>query len=392
MSKQQKLFEAYDRAKAAADLRFNLGESDEKRLLQHIASSVPRDRYQYPNRMSFNIREQAGGKYGLVLCYPGTDSAPEEVVTIHPHAMRQLAERASIAITYVKFLNQGEEWKASLLATNFNTLFQRGTYLDRSRKPMRFLHRRVGSQLRAFLSSSYNRHLVSVALLGPFLEAARAETARPVEAIVSDIRVSLKCFHDIPFEVVPGKYVCIGAEWANSDFGAGRLTVSQAVWDPLSGTRATLDETFGRVHLGPVVEGDTDVDLPDEVNKQIVEVQGAAIAATVKKMLQPEAIDQVLAGLRIAHEKEISWKQLRGQLGKLLSEKEIGNVEALLRGEYEEGDLPPPATDVIGNPLISHWWAAELLSSFADKAGEGEKKIELQSAAGKMLALKGEAA
>jgi len=385
MSKQQDLFERFNRATAAAELRFNRGVDEERRLVERVASEVPVDRYRTAKQMHFGTREAATGGVELIHHY----DAATPPVTIHPHALRQLAERAPINLNYVKYLNStksDEDWKVVLLCENLNTLFHNNAYLTRQKQPMRFLHRRVGTQMRAFLSSSYNRHLVSAALLGPFLEAARAEGAKPVEAITSDIRISLKCYHAQPLEVMPGKYICVGAEWSNSDFGAGRLTVAQSIWDPLGGMRATLDETFSKVHLGPVIEGDTEVELPDSVNQQIVATQGSIIAATVQQMLQPESIERVLEGLRIAHKKEIDWRDLRGQLGKILGEKDLAQVEALINGTYEEGDLPPPAHGADGKPLMTVWWASELLSSFADKAGESEKKIELQAASGKVLA------
>jgi hypothetical protein len=196
--------------------------------------------------------------------------------------------------------------------------------------------------------------------------------------------VSLKAFLPHVFEAYPGQYVCCGVEWSNSDFGAGRLAITQTVWDPLRGTRAVMDEPISKIHVGSVIE-DADIEMSDETMAKEVETQASAINDAVRQYLSTDQVERMVRAIKVAHEEEIPFSTLRGQWRNILLKKELESVEALLVAS-EMVDLPQPGKNLKGDPLPTRWWAAAVVSHLADKAGDEDRKSELQREAGRLIA------
>lgn len=377
MGTQIDLFDARNRAESAAQRRFGIGVLEQDRLLDAVASTVIRDRLVSPTAMKFEVVVTPQDTYAFCLRYD-KDATP---YAIHRHAMGQLASKVDFPLTYLNKLNTVELWRLELLATNLNTLFCNTKFPTAS---PRFLHRLVGDELRGFLSRRFNRHLASMPMLHAFVVAFSQAGAKPIEASSSDVRSSLKAYLPHVFEAYPGQFICVGVEWTNSDFGAGKLTVSQTIWDPLRGTRAVLDEPISRVHLGSIIE-DSDIELSEETMVKEVEAQASAISDAVTQQLSEKSVERMLQIVKLAHEENIAYSKLRNQWARLLSKKELETIDLL--EESDILDLPPAGISSDGSRLRSRWWGSAVLSHLADKTTDEDRRSELQREAGKLLAL-----
>ena len=370
-------------AQRRAEERFSLGEKHQAGLLQSIQAMVIRDRLVSPKGMQFVLELQdrtgstnpEGTVLGVLMRY-GEES---KTFKIHRHALGQLAGKVEFPITYLNKLTTGDVWRGELLTHNLNTLFHKSRF-GREENP-RFLHRIVGDELRGFLSRRFNRHLASLPLLRAFVESVNMCHGKPIEANITDLRWSLKCYLPLVFEAFPGQYICVGVTQSHSDFGAGKHVISQSIWDPLRDTRTVL-EGVGKVHLGSVIE-DSDIELSDETAVKEVEAQCAAAADTVNKFLGQESVDKALRAVRLAHEEKIEWSDLKAALKNVLYDKELASVETLLKSP-DIVDLPPVGKTASGDPLPTKWWASSMLSKLANSQ-EDERKMELQTLAGKWL-------
>jgi hypothetical protein len=270
----------------------------------------------------------------------------------------------------------------SQLARDFNGLYHIPKWSDRN-GPVRFLHRIVGNELRGFLSHRYNRHLATAPMLRTFVESCRAGSARPIDATSTPVRVSLKYLLPKVFEAFPGENVCFGTEFGNSDFGAGRLTVRSTIWRASSGTSSVLDEVFGKVHIGSVIE-DSDIEMSDDTAHKEVVAQQGAIRDAVTQQLEEKTVERLLKAIRLAHEEEVPWSRLRPQLAKFLGKADQEWMEGLLTGKATNIiDLPPV---LHGDALFANtWWASACVGALADKSEDPDRKLELQKEAGRLL-------
>jgi hypothetical protein len=362
--------------------RFLAGEREEGVLIEQVARNVIVDKLVPPHSMMFVWY----APNGLRLEY-----GPLKQVTLHRHAFGQLCSKVKMPMDYANRLqtagddDQERLAYGSQLARDFNGLYHIPKWSD-GKGPVRFLHRVVGDELRGFLSHKYNRHLATAPMLRTFVDVCRGTGARPIDATTTDVRVSLKYLLPKVFEAFPGEVVCFGSEFGNSDFGAGRLTVRSTIWRAGSATSSVLDEVFGKVHIGSVIE-DSDLEISDDTAKKEVVAQQGAIRDAVIQQLQEKTIERLLKAIRLAHEEEVPWSRLRPQLAKFLSKADQDWMESLVKGSATNIiDLPPihrTFPDDLATPNI--YWASACIGALADKSEDPDKKLELQKEAGRLL-------
>jgi hypothetical protein len=367
-----------ERVYARLQSRVAVGVKEQKALIDRVVAMVIRDKLVAPSAMKFDVVD---GHLSLVY--------PNERCTIHRHALNQLAAKVELPMGYVSKLNDGPQpdswtWKRELLAHNLRELYSKTSFYDKGGSP-KFLHRIVGTELRGFLSRRFNRHLASAPLLRSFLDTCQEVGAEPVEAIATDVRLGMRCFLPYIFEPLPGEYIAVGADWSNSDFGAGRLSVSICLWMAASDRSAVLDKAISRVHIGSVIE-DADIEMSDDTYLKEAETQAMAIADTVRSQLSVESVERLLEAVVLAREEEIPWYRLRGQLARFLNKKEMESLKQCLDDEVI--DLPPVGKDDQGRPLANAYWAMAALSKLASKTDDQDRKIELQHAAGSLIQVK----
>ena len=370
-------------ARQRLEMRFQTGTDVQRRLLERVAALVIRDKMIPPKKMFFSIKEVPRIHLG---------SPEEQGAVIHPHALGQLCERAGVPRTFINRLIVGKPWEKDLAKDNLETLFLFGEFLDRSKKPTKFLGRFVGSgdelELRGFLSRNYARHLASLPMLRGFVHACDTMGAKPVEASSSATRFGLKCFLPYVFEPVINEFIAFGVSWSNSDFGSGRLKVSLCSQRVSSGTTAILEDNWSRVHIGSVIQ-ESDLELSSDTMAKEVDAQVAAECDAVTQLLKPEAIDRLLLAIELAHKEKVPWHRIKAELGRLLHKKEVeGIAEMLKKGDDDIVDLPPVGRTEDGSPIATRWWASSVVSHLADKEQSLDRQSELQRLAGDILKAK----
>lgn len=363
----------YQKVKA----RLEVGEKKQRELIELVGRMVIRDKLVAPIDMRIHPAE-TGQK--MVIRYKGVDPT-----SIHHHALGQLAAKVNVPMAYVNHLNVGDanNWKKELLGHILTESFHKTDFPERNGHP-RFLHRVVDSELRGFLSRRFNRHLASAPLLRAFLGATQDVNAFPMEATATDVKLALKCYLPYIFEPVQGEYVCLGVEWTNSDFGAGRMQVALTMWNPAGNRFTVLDQALSRVHIGSIIE-DADIELSEETGVKEAEAQALAVRDTVKTQLSTESIEKILKAVELAATEDVPWHRIRGNLAKYLGKKEVDDLHTALKQEIL--DLPP-VRRVDGEIMASKWWASSALSWLASKETDAERALELQHAAGSFLEVK----
>lgn len=371
--------------------RLSLGSSEQARLVDYCARNIPRDRYVHPHLTNFKVGmgdSPISNSSSLFIRYArGPKAKPwssDETIKIHKHAMGQLCDVVGLDRRYMHRLDENSEdaWRRNLLAVNLNTHFMKQQLINRLKKPAEFLHRLVGDELRAVLTQSYNRHLVSAVVLQPFLAACSEVGLQPAKAVVSDMRVHLQTYLPYAFQPIPGEFVALGTCWGNSDFGQGKLRISHNVMRLNGGGNLVTDDAFSRVHIGGVVT-DTDMVLSDEVAKKELEAVAEATRSAVLTAMQPEQVNRVLEAIQKADAAQIPWAKLKGSLSKALTKVDLASIEDMLVNRIT--DLPTPGTDSDGEPLTSKWWAAAAVSHLAENTLDTTKQMELKTYAGQLL-------
>lgn len=363
------------------DERVKRGIKERDNLIERVATMVIRDKLVAPKVMDFTtVLSKERNK--LFVAY-GSGHPQEEVVTIHKHALTQLCQKVNLPLSYANMLlKDAEPWRVLLLSDNLNALFHKSEFSDRSGPP-RFLHRIVGNELRGFLSRRFNRQIASLPLLVAFVDACNRVGAQPVDAIATDVKISLKCMLPFAFEPVPGEVISFGMEWTNSDFGAGKMKVSFCLWAPRSNRYTVLDTSISRVHIGSILE-DSDIEMSEDTAHKEAEAQSSAVRDTVNALMQDEAVERVCGVIVRAAQESIPWQKLRSQFNRLLNKQEFVLLENVFENDIV--DLPPVYTNPLdGTKTPTRWWAVQALSWLASKQEDDERRLELQQAAGSFL-------
>ena len=379
--------EASRAARAKVKSYITVGIDEQKKLIEYCTKNIPRDRYVPMDDKFMHFREYAGDGDDtdpLVIVYHR--DRQEEVIKIHQHALGQLCDLFGLPRMYAGKLNVGSKrrWSRSLLAHNLNALFMNQRFINRKKQSAKFLHRLVGNELRAVLTQSYNRHLLSSTMLQPFLAAIKDVGVEPAKATITDMRVHLQCYLPYVFEPIKGEYVALGTAWSNSDFGQGKLKISHTVMRLNGVGNLVTDDAFSRVHLSSVVE-ETDLELDDIVARKELEAVAAATMSAVREVMKPAQVKKVLDAIAAAHNEKVPWVDLKNHLAKFLSKKDLTTVETMMNERIQ--DLPQAGLDSAGQPLLSKWWASSVLAHLSEKTVDATESMQLKHAAGTFLKL-----
>jgi len=360
-----------------------------RELVELIQSTIIDDFLREPKDIAFWTNSPA---------YEGELVVPDTIVMsfsrgkhayhkIHPHALGQIAARLQIDSGYVRRLNveAPDNWRRLLLRHNLNTLLHNTEFSKRGEGPPRFLLRFVGDELRGFMSRSFGRHLASKPMLAAFLSACHQAGAEPTDAVATAVKSTLSCFLPIVFEPTPKEFVAVGVRWANSDFAAGRLTVSLCMMSIARGTSVVLSDEYARRHIGSMIQDDDLLEISDVTAAKEVEAAASAIKDAVDSLLKPESVKRLLTAVEHAQTQQIHWATLRRDLKKFLYEQELTVLD--VAAEKGLGNLPPPGTGTDGQPLATKWWTMNVLAFLADSEQDNGRRIELQQEAGKFIEL-----
>jgi len=331
------------------------GRASAVSAIDRVLSTVPVDRVVKADVMDFH-----GDSQGLRVTYGDTTSR------IHRNAFSQLAERANLPNEYAQRLQNEGAWGSALLADNFRTLYK---HQDKAR----YLTRTVGDELRGFLSNRFRR-IDSRPIIEALATESRAVGAVPVEGIYTDTRVALRILLPRVFEPVPGEFVAFGLDWQNSDYGNGAHTLREFLLRIWCANGATVADTLREVHLGVRLEEGEE--WSNRTYKLDTDRSISMVRDAVKNQLTAGKIEGRMLQIKAASEAKLDAKEWGTKLKKMLGAglaKEA--VEAFSSADVEM--LPP------GQNL---WRMSNALSWLAGKDGiDGEKRIELNRAAGEVL-------
>ncbi len=362
------------RARTIMENKIEEGRVSATRLLEHVHTSIPNDFVARGCAFSFDS-DEGGLRFSLTRNRPGDgQSLLAERCTVHRHALSQIASKAGIPGAYLSGLvHAPEEWKRDLATRTLNDFFTLDTLeRDEDLSSSRHLVRVVNNDVRAVLSDRYRR-LDSRPLVEAFAQECQVLNAVPVEGTVTDVRVALKAFLPMVFEPVPGEVMCIGIEWSNSDFGAGKHAVRAFIFRLTCLNGATMEDVLAQVHLGSRVT--EDVEYSDRTYRLDTAAQVSALHDVVRNTLGPKNVNNLLDVIKAANEKEVEWKNVTSKLGKRLLKEELRAV----RDAFESEDvinLPPQK---------SLWRVSNAVSWIAGKTEDEDRRLDLQRLAGEVM-------
>lgn len=362
-----------------------IGEARQSSIIQSALKRVIVDKLVEPSLTSVNADNDK-----IYLCYANSGEDHNALFPVSNHAIGQMCNVAGIPKTYINKLmsecvGMSEVPRMALVDYIFNTHFREGVYKDRKGLPAKFLHRLMNGELVGFLSRNYNRKLGTVAMMRPFIEQCTKHGARPVEAVHSTLKTSLKCVLPTVYEPIDGEFVAFGATYTNSDFGAGSLTVNSVVLRISSGSSSVLEGKMKKVHLGAMIT-DSDIELSENTMNLESKTHQAAVRDMVDVAFSEETIRNTIETVKFAAERKLPWDKLVSKAKEILNKAELDKLYALL-GESRKGviDLPPVTVNDLGDPEANAWWASAALGTLASDIQNVERKLEIQELAGSLL-------
>lgn len=348
------------------------GRAQGAQILERILADAPQDALVSTRRLNFGY---SGPR--LVMSDGSQHDWP-----LHSHALSQVAERAGIPTTYLRSLDvpdvveqrsdgtieitTSNDWRRDLLAHNLHELFEHS-------KTERLLVRAVRGEARGVLSDRFRR-LDTRPLLEAFVGSCAARGIVPSGGTASDVRVALNVIQPEIVEV-DGDHVVFGAEWHNSDFGAGTYSISEYVIRLICINGAVGHNALRQVHLGGKL--DDRIEFSQRTYELDTRTMVSATKDIAASLFTTQRREEQLARLRKATETSTTWSQARGQLARLgLNKAEVERAREAFNGE--DTLMLPPGQNV--------WRLSNVLSWMANADAVGpERRLELQRAAGAVL-------
>lgn len=345
-----------DRYRMILDRKIREGAASAAGLIEKIHTDMPKDQVVSTRaaKFFFGTAARIGVEFG------------GEVHTITDHALGQVAERASVPITYLRELaGAGKVWQSDLACEILNRSYGN---IDRQR----VLARSVRGQLRGWLSDKFRR-LDSRPLVDALAKECQAIGAVPVDGVATETRVALKVLLPEVIEPVPGEFLAYGGEWSNSDYGNGYhsfRTFILRVWC-LNG--ATAEDLLKQVHLGAKLP--ENIEFSDRTLRLDTQASVSALQDIVRGALGPAGRDRLTAAVRKAQERELAPAQLKATLSKAVG-KELGKT---IVDAYE-------GADVVNLPEgRTAWRASNAISWVARNTQDPERRLDLERLAGSVI-------
>lgn len=352
-------------AREILERKIESGRASAKDLFERIFSNVPTDQIAKGAAMEFAPVSKPGAS---ALSLSLGSNAP---LSIHRHALGQLASRAGVPTRYLSESVEAGGWRGELGAEILRRHYHHGE------AAARFLVRSVKGEARGVMSDKYRR-LDSRPLVEAFATECNAVGAVPVDGTGSDTRVAMKAIVPKVFEV-PGKVrgmteaLAFGVEWSNSDYGAGLHGARAFILRLWCLNGATMENSLAQVHLGARLSDD--VELSQRTYDLDTRTSISALRDVVRGILAPGRIEMMVEGIKAAQEKEIEWKNVSTKLGR-----------RLLKGEMDAARAAFESEDVINLPAgKSVWRVSNALSWIAGQTEDADRKLDLQRLAGEVL-------
>ena len=331
------------------------GKASAATTVQHVMAAVPAD---YIARSSA-LRFETGDERGLTVGIPNGES-----FRVHNHALGQVSQHLSIPGAYVRELVDGAPWQRALART---VLTEHASH-DERRNLLRVVTPADGRrELRGFLSDRYRR-LDSRPLLDAFFQAVQRVGALPSWGSVTDTRVSVRVILPEVMEPTPGELIVAGIDWHNSDFGAGRFSLSAFNLRLVCNNGMVGADALKQIHLGRQL-GES-IEWSRETLQRDTRTMVSATHDVVKQLLSPESRERTAEQVRKANEAGLSTGELSRRLRTLSKDESRRVLEAF------EGP------DVVNLPPTQTAWRASQALAWVAQTLDGDRRVELERLAG----------
>jgi hypothetical protein len=349
-----------DAASAAAKhARDKIGSMIEKgkgramEVLHQINTDVPADYVAAGPQLTWNVQDD-----DLRLGLGNHD------LGVHAHALGQACGKVNLPIRYARDLNGISDWGQELLAHNLNELYRRNE--------KRHLVRAVHGEARGILSDKYKR-LDSRPIVEAFAQEVAQYGAVPIEGYALDTKIALKALMPTVFEPVENEIMAIGMVLQNSDFGNGALSLRLFLLRLWCTNYAIANECLRKVHLGGR--------LPDniEFSQATIDLETAAVTSAmrdiVRSSLAEDKIENLMMGVRAAHEAKVSGTAVAKFLKEHFNKTEAQAITETFNGA--EIEMLPPGQN--------RWRLSNAISWIAGETEDEGRRLEMQQVAGKVL-------
>lgn len=331
-------------------------------VIQRVLSQMPEDRVMHTSSAAIAIADD-----GTIVMNGSR---------LHNNARSQLVERLGVPAGYANDLaapftpeerrsEAGGAWRRDLLRY---VLSEHASHAN-----ARYLLRSQGGQIKAVLSDRFRR-LDSRPLLESFVGACNDIGAVPTEGIASDLRCSVRAIVPQVFEPIPGEHMVFGLSWTNSDFGVGSYAVSAFALRLVCLNGMVGETAMKQVHLGNRLPDD--LEFSAATYRKDTETMALATRDIVRGVLGERAINTRVEAIQSAASKEVDGKVMFAKVGKLLNKGELASVKNAFEGQ---DTLMLPAGKTA-------WRFSNALSWVANSVEDPERRLELQAAAGAIVA------
>jgi hypothetical protein len=388
----------------------NRGQQSAGQLFDHVAKQIPRDRLALGRSLDFRwgvaprfapapvlLDADSPDARGLdgaddaarIMSMVDTEGAPKAVeaapegpsellidvadhtLTVHDNALRQLAQRATVPIRYLRQLLTSDTPELRALGVEI----LRTHYGDTSLAENPWFLRDVDGDLRGFLSDSY-RPIDCRPVLDMIAKLCAERGLMPAGAHVTDVLCQLKVIIPRVFEPVSGQPYVFGFTWRNSDFGAGANGFAVFVMRLLCTNGMTSNTVVKQVHSGGKLP--TDIELRQDTIEANTKASLLVCRDAIDDLTKPERIEKTLSELRQAADRPAEWSDYDRRLAKVLTKGEAARTKEAFEGS-DVVMLPPGQTVFRMSNALS--WIAQDAST--------ARRIELERLAGRVM--KGEA-
>jgi hypothetical protein len=297
-----------------------------------------------------------------------------EDFTIHPHAIRQVAEKLQIPTKYLtELLFASDDWKQTL---GYQILNTHNGWLERNK----VLVRAVGTEVRAFLSDQYRR-LDSERIFGTHIDAVFECGGALSDGFMDDTRVMIESIRPKPIEiqtVLNGIIlIAFGTRTDSSDYGDGALNLRSFILNGACLNGAVRQTALRTVHLGAKLPAN--IGLSNETYELDSKATASAVRDLTRGLYSDANIKDRVLEIQASAEDRIDPVTAIKQLflaGKIFKGEQDKIGELLMRNDPRQG--------IQGEATL--WKLAQGVSAFANTEEiEPRRRMELQEVAGDLL-------
>lgn len=349
-------------SEAAAKFRSRLesqierGRSRIMAVVEKVQTEVPKDRIITSASMRF-MRSGDPQNDRLLLGWNGGDEKP---LTIHDHALQQIAERARLPWSFVGELREKGGWGLDLLNHNLREIV--------SRQDRRLLVREVNGEARGVLTAKFRR-LDNRPIVDAFMGACQRLGLVPIEGHALDTKVAITAVLPMVFEPIPNEVMAVGYTLSNSDFGDGALSLRGFLRRLWCTNDATMDEALRQVHLGR--ELDENFEFSERTYRLDTERSVSMVQDVAGREIAPDRVNQLLDVIRKANEEEVTPGRIKEFLKRHVTKGEAERITEAYNGA-DVVNLPPGNTS---------WRFSNAISWIAGQTTDEYKKLDLMKIA-----------